>query len=287
MRRTTTALAAVALAAALLPVAVTSAASATAGPGTAAAATRPAGAASAAEAPVRRAPDAAAPLGATTSRSARASVAPHVPGAARYDGTLSSSVRQVIVVSAASWRSRTATLSLYNRVGSRWVRVATYPARLGYGGLVVGTRRVQDTGTTPAGSYAITEAFGRLTNPGTSLPYFHVTNDYWWVEDRNSLYYNTMRLGHLGGFLRRTTGFNASEQVATMGAQYDYAAVIDFNRPHPVVGRGAGIFLHAYGSGSTAGCVSIPGAAMRAVLQGLHRWAEPHIIIGPGSWLAA
>jgi L,D-peptidoglycan transpeptidase YkuD (ErfK/YbiS/YcfS/YnhG family) len=283
MRRTPTALAAAALIAALLPVAATSAASATA-----AARTAPDSAvAAAAGAPVLGALTDARELAARTSPSSPASVAPHVPGAARYDGTLSSSVRQVIVVSAASWRSRTATLTLYNRVGARWARVATYPARLGYGGLVVGTRRVQDTGTTPAGSYAISEAFGRRTNPGTSLPYFHVTNDYWWVEDRNSVYYNNMRLGHLGGFLRRTTGFNASEQVATMGAQYDYAAVIDFNRPHPVVGRGAGIFLHAYGSGSTAGCVSIPGAAMRAVLQGLHRWTDPHILIGPGSWLAA
>jgi L,D-peptidoglycan transpeptidase YkuD (ErfK/YbiS/YcfS/YnhG family) len=213
--------------------------------------------------------------------------APHIPGATRFDRTISAAVREVMVVSATSWRSRVGTITLYRRAGSGWHRVSTWPARLGYGGLVVGTRRVQDTGTTPAGNYSITEAFGRAANPGTAIPYTHVNDDQWWVEDRRSAYYNQMRLGSLGGFARTTSGLNSSEHLARMGAQYDYAAVIDFNRPRPVVGRGAGIFLHAFGSGSTGGCVSVSHAHMRAALQWLRPTAHPRIIIGQSGWLAA
>lgn len=213
--------------------------------------------------------------------------APHVPGAARYDGRIPESVRQVIVVTAPRWRSTTGTVLLYQRSGSGWRRVAAWGARLGYGGLVVGTRRVQGTGTTPAGAYTITEAFGRQADPGTLLPYTKVTSDHWWVEDRRSAYYNQMRLGSRGGFALRTTGYNASEHLLSMGAQYDYAAVVDFNRPDPVIGRGAGIFLHAFGTGATGGCVAIRRDRMRLTLRWLKPAQHPWIIIGQSTWLNA
>jgi L,D-peptidoglycan transpeptidase YkuD (ErfK/YbiS/YcfS/YnhG family) len=161
------------------------------------------------------------------------------------------------------------------------------PARLGYGGLVPASHRVQDSGTTPAGQFSITETFGRLANPGTFMPFVTVTADDWWVEDRTSKYYNSMRSGALGGFRTSTTGFNSSEQLRSMGAQYDYVAVINFNRPSPVVGRGAGIFLHANGTGLTLGCVSVAHDRMRSILRWLSPQAHPRIIIGPASWLAA
>lgn len=213
--------------------------------------------------------------------------APHIPGAARYDGLIPASVRQVIVVTAPRWRSTTGTVLLYQRSGSGWKRIASWGARLGYGGLVVGTRRVQGTGTTPAGAYRITQAFGRLSDPGTLLPYTRVGRDHWWVEDRRSAYYNQMRLGRQGGFALRTTGYNASERLWYMGAQYNYAAVVDFNRPNPVVGRGAGIFLHALGTGATGGCVAIRADRMRLTLRWLKPDQHPMIIMGQSTWLNA
>ncbi len=214
-------------------------------------------------------------------------VAPHIPGAARYDGKIPASVRQVIVVTAPRWRSTTGTVLLYQRSGSGWKRIAMWGARLGYGGLVVGTKRVQGTGTTPAGAYLITQAFGRQADPGTLLPYTKVGRNHWWVEDRRSAYYNQMRLGTQGGFALKTTGYNASERLWYMGAQYDYAAVVDFNRPNPVIGRGAGIFLHALGTGATGGCIAIRVDRMRATLRWLKPAQRPMIIIGQSTWLNA
>ncbi len=210
--------------------------------------------------------------------------APRIPQVNRWRVPVS--VRQVIVVSATRWRTTYGTVSLYSRTATGWHLSARWPARLGYGGLVVASRRVQDTSTTPAGVFAITQAFGRQANPGTRMAYTKVTMDHWWVEDRRSAYYNQMRLGSQGGFLRRTAGYNSSERLATMGAQYDYAAVIEFNRPNPVIGRGAGIFLHAYGRGATGGCVSIRHDHMAATLRWLNPAAHPRIIIGEDNWLA-
>jgi L,D-peptidoglycan transpeptidase YkuD (ErfK/YbiS/YcfS/YnhG family) len=106
------------------------------------------------------------------------------------------------------------------------------------------------------------------------------------VQDRRSAYYNQMRLGRLGGFARTTGGYNGSEHLARMGSQYDYAAVVDFNRPNPVIGRGSGIFLHAYGDRTTVGCVSVRSDRMRAILRWLSPSASPRIIIGENDWLA-
>jgi L,D-peptidoglycan transpeptidase YkuD (ErfK/YbiS/YcfS/YnhG family) len=211
--------------------------------------------------------------------------APAIPGVRRF--AIASTTRQVIVVTASSWNSRVGTLTLWRRSGAGWHAVVRWPARLGYSGLVIAAQRRQDTGKTPAGSFAITQAFGRRANPGTTIPYTKVTNDHWWVEDRRSAYYNEMRLGSRGGFARTTTGYNSSEHLTAMGSQYDYAAVVDFNRPHPVIGRGAGIFLHAYGNGSTAGCVAVSWSHMRQMLTLLRASERPRIVIGTTAWLAA
>lgn len=218
--------------------------------------------------------------------SASTAYAPPIPSAARFTGHISASTTQVIVVSASSWHSTTGVLTVYASDHHTWHRVTSMPARLGYGGLVPASRRVQDTGTTPAGQFSITETFGRMANPGTAMPFARVTSDDWWVEDRSSQYYNSMRSSARGGFRLSTTGFNSSEHLITMGTQYDYVAVINFNRPNPVVGRGAGIFLHANGTGLTLGCISVDHARLQSILRWLDPHGHPRIIIGPAAWLA-
>jgi L,D-peptidoglycan transpeptidase YkuD (ErfK/YbiS/YcfS/YnhG family) len=211
--------------------------------------------------------------------------APPIPGAPRYDGRILTRVRTVVVVTATSWRSTSGRLTVYTRSGAGWRAVRTTSARLGRSGLVVAAKRTQGSGTTPAGLFAMTEAFGRKADPGTALPYTKVTLDHWWVQDRRSRYYNQMRRGSQGGFALTRWGYYGSERLAAMGAQYDYAAVIDFNRPKPVIGRGSGIFLHAYGDPTTVGCVSVHRDRMIEILRLLRPADYPRIIIGEDDWL--
>ncbi len=211
-----------------------------------------------------------------------------VPASARrFERRVPESTRQLLVVSAPSWGSTHATVRSFVRTAGGWRGNGTWAGRLGTHGLVRAAHRHQDSGTTPAGTFAITESFGRRADPGTALPYRRVTSGDWWVQDRGSPYYNQRRLASQGGFLQRTSGYNSSEHLRAMGRQYDYVAVIDFNRPDPVVGRGSGIFLHVKNGRSTAGCVSIGHRAMRTVLARLDPAKHPMIVIGQRDWLRA
>ncbi len=126
----------------------------------------------------------------------------------------------------------------------------------------------------------MTEAFGISPDPGTAMPYHLVTSDDWWVEDNNSAYYNEMRGASQGGFAVTTSGVNGSEHLVTFTTQYRYVVVINFNRPPNAVRyRGAGIFLHVNGTGSTAGCVSVPLSTMVSIIDWLDPAQHPRIAI--------
>lgn len=201
-------------------------------------------------------------------------------------------------VSSSAWRTCTVTMNgvpltvdraertrtVVNGTGGSHAGVAFYvraesactfkrlflaDGRVGYGGIVDGATRRQGTGTTPAGTYSMTEAFGNSASPGTAVPYHRVRPGDWWVQDNNSPFYNSLRNQSLSGFLLRTTGLNSSERLADFGAQYAHALVINFNRTpdRQVTKRGSGIFLHINGSGATAGCVSVRKERVRTMLS--------------------
>ena len=205
---------------------------------------------------------------------------------------------QVIVVTAPSWRSTQGTLRAFERDGAGGWRevVPATSAWLGFGGLVDGSKRKQGTGTTPAGTYAITSAFGRLPDPGTDLPYRTFDrNDSWTYDPEHPFTYNVFQTAAInwrsyGGYV---------EHLWAKGPQYRYVAVLDFNLPDgrivtgkdgirrttkpPNTKAGGGIFLHVSKGKPTAGCISVPLATMRNVLTWLKPARHPVIVIGPES----
>ena len=226
--------------------------------------------------------------------SASAAEPPYHPSRLANVGTAG----QVIVVTAPSWRSTTATLRAYERDrkgGWREVMGAT-PARLGWSGLYLAAERRQGTGKTPAGTFAIPRAFGRLADPGTQLPYRKFDRDDAWTYNpaRPATYnvYQTSRAGWAG-----YGGY--AEHLWSYGSQYNYVAVMDYNLPGGPIRTGAdgvrraaepadtkaggGIFLHVTNGKVTAGCVAIPERAMRDVLRWLDPDRKPVIVVGPES----
>ena len=187
---------------------------------------------------------------------------------------------QVITVKASGSR---ATVTAWSKSGGSWHVVhGPWAGRVGANGVVPAVDRRQGTSTTPGGTFTMTEAFGIEADPGASLPYRHVGDDDWWVEDNNSDYYNQHRLGSQGGFDTSLpeSDVNGSERLIRHTTTYRYAVVINFNRWPAVRYKGAGIFLHVSGSGATAGCVSISSSAMVTVLRWLQPSAHPRIAIG-------
>ncbi len=201
----------------------------------------------------------------------------------RLDGVavrLSAGTTQVITVNhTRSWHAR---VTFWQRGAGGWRAVArARDGRTGYGGLVVGARRRQGTGTTPLGTYALLDSFGthrRAT--GWDLPYRSVRPGDYWVQDNASRYYNRYRNRSQGGFRwRLRSGADASERLSDYPRQYEYAVNTGFNHGQ-VRHRGAGIFLHVNGRRATAGCVSVPRWFMRSAMARLDPAAVPVIAIG-------
>jgi len=187
---------------------------------------------------------------------------------------------QIITVKTFGTR---ATVTAWAKVSNRWHEViSSTSGRIGSGGITKGTTRRQNTNTTPSGTYSLTQAFGILSNPGTTLPYHVVTNSDWWVEDNNSPYYNTMRSDSQGGFDTSApeSSVNGSEHLVNHASLYRYVIVVDFNMQPSVPYRGAGIFLHVSNGHPTAGCIAVPLTTIVSLLRWLNPAAHPRIAIG-------
>ena len=217
----------------------------------------------------------AAPATAVTAPAAGAVVLDGVRVAAGPD------TRQVVTVNhAAGSRAR---VTYWRLVDGGWrARMQTGDGRTGYGGLVPGDRRVQGTGTTPLGTYALLSVFG--THPrrdAGALDYRRIGRGDYWVQDNASPHYNRYRNRRQGGFRwwLPASDVNSSERLADHRRTYEWSIVTDFNHEQ-VRHRGSGIFVHVNGAGATAGCVSAPRSFVRALVRRLDPAAVPVVAIG-------
>jgi L,D-peptidoglycan transpeptidase YkuD (ErfK/YbiS/YcfS/YnhG family) len=204
--------------------------------------------------------------------------------------------RQLIVVVGNSKTSTYGTVYTYQKSGSSWkVKFAAMPARNGYAGWVWGKDRIQDTGTTPMGTFRITSTFGLKADPGTKLSYKRAdSNDYWVGDNKDGKTYNMFQPSASS---KRTWRIGQAERLASYPTQYEYAAIINYNRPAAAtvkwnatrsqyetsqpanLRRGSAIFLHINGAGSTAGCVSLKRADLLKVLKWLDPALKPRIVM--------
>ncbi|WP_393055879.1 L,D-transpeptidase [Streptomyces sp. LN549] len=202
---------------------------------------------------------------------------PAVPLPLRLAGTGGGS--QLITAVASGTSSTTGTVTWWSLRAGRWVAAGSAPARFGANGLAEGASRKQGTFTTPTGLYGLPYAFGvKAARPGTRYPYRRVSDRSWWCQDNAARAYNRW-------VEPRPAGCRATEaeHLITYPTQYARALVVGFNYDRPVRGRGAGIFLHVNGRGATAGCVSVPAAAMDRILAWADPARRPHLAIGTRS----
>jgi L,D-peptidoglycan transpeptidase YkuD (ErfK/YbiS/YcfS/YnhG family) len=194
---------------------------------------------------------------------------------------LRSDTRQVVTVDHA--RGFHARIGFWVLGHGRWTRVYDVrDGRIGYGGLVAATKRVQGSGTTPIGTVRLISAFGRhLRGAGWGLPYRRIHRGDYWVEDNRSPFYNRYRNRAQGGFRWwiPASDTDSSERLTDFPQQYEYSIVTSYNRAQ-VRHRGAGIFLHVNGSGATAGCVSAPRSFLRRMMWRLDPAEVPVMAVG-------
>ena len=114
----------------------------------------------------------------------------------------------------------------------------------------------------PVGTFpSLDQAFGRLPNPGTKMPYFQTSDQ--------GLVGRGPRLTHLQPAHHGASSPSSdAENLYDSGSIYDYAVNIAVN-PQRVPGNSSGIFLHVSDGDPTWGCVAIGVDEMRSVLRWL------------------
>jgi len=187
-----------------------------------------------------------------------------------------STSRQLITVIAPSLRSSVASLEVFERVGTCFRLVdGPYGANVGGNGLSTNHREGDDS--TPIGLFAIQSTmYGVDANPGVTYHYHRLACGDWWDEQSSSALYNHfvhVRCGTSPPF------GGDSEPLWKVTPQYDYFAVIEYNRQPVVPGRGSAIFLHVSIGAPTTGCVAIPRVDLLRVLRFLRPSNHPMIYI--------
>ncbi|MCD7445665.1 hypothetical protein K4B79_46755 [Streptomyces lincolnensis] len=178
-----------------------------------------------------------------------------------------SRARQAVVVTGRGKDSPLSTVVLHERTATGWQAGQTWPAHNALRGWT-DHHRVGDL-RSPIGVYTLSDAGGRLRDPGTRLPY-----------DRS------------GGFTATGTGFEGEP----LAGSFDYVIAIDYNRKpgtspldwtRPLgASRGGGIWLHVDHDGPTQGCVSLAKEHMRALLLALDPARHPVVVMGDAESLA-
>lgn len=181
--------------------------------------------------------------------------------------------RQLITVNTDSARSTVGSLSAWQQeADGSWTRVLG-PVTANVGAAGVGQASEGST-RTPAGTFGLTEAFGRLGNPGTSMPYFKTDYLDWWDGKSNSPTYNT--------HIRQASNPGQSENLYGAGAVYDYAINMGYNLGR-TPGAGSAFFLHITDGTATAGCVAIDRQSIITLLKWLQPSQNPYIDVRVGA----
>jgi L,D-peptidoglycan transpeptidase YkuD (ErfK/YbiS/YcfS/YnhG family) len=229
-----------------------------------------------------------------------AAPAPRVHPAPSYDPSRLrhlGSARQVMVVTATSWSTSYATVRTYREDSTGWhAQFAPMSARIGSRGFAPLGQRRQNSGETPAGTFALLRAFGAAADPGTALPYRRFDRNDWWPYDpRDTRTYNVAQFHGRSAATRWRPSW--AEHLWDFRDQYAYAVVLDYNLPDAVhrsgsqrfaagsadTRAGGGIFLHVRAPRPTSGCVAVSRAGMRSILGWLDPAQHPVIVMAPMS----
>lgn len=166
----------------------------------------------------------------------------------------------------------TATVSFYEKQNNSWVKSAIESEEGFVGNMGVSIEASESSSYTPKGLYSLGTAFGIMPNPGTSMDYFNVTEDDYWVDDPNSQYYNQ----HVKG--TENSDWSSAEHLIDSDPNYNYAVFIEYNTQPVVPGKGSAFFMHV-GNMATSGCVAVSEGKMVETLKWLNKEKSPHILI--------
>jgi len=182
---------------------------------------------------------------------------------------------QLITVTVDKENSTKANVSFYvkNNKGNWIMDFSTigYIGKNGIGKIKEGDKK------TPTGLYKFTTAFGTAPKPEKiHIPYVKVNETHWLVSDSNSKYYNMFVSASKSkdGYtqtkdVNKDWDSSYGEQLYKYTKSYKYSLILNYN-PENIPYKGSAIFLHCYTQDNyTAGCIAIPEARMKYLIQKL------------------
>ena len=205
---------------------------------------------------------------------------------------LPQSSTQIVVVLADDWTSTSAWLFLFERTNGfgSWARVASpIPVVLGGNGMAWGIgrhpepdggpRKVEGDLRSPAGVFALGQAFGRGPPfARLKLSYRQIRKTTECVDDPGSAHYNRLVERN-----QIRPDWTSSEVMMDFGSLYSLGVVVAHNPPPTRSNAGSCVFLHVWsGPGTTTlGCTAMREIDLRRVLKRLDPKNKPLLVQVP------
>ncbi|NNC88913.1 MAG: L,D-transpeptidase family protein [Akkermansiaceae bacterium] len=213
--------------------------------------------------------------------------------AAAFD--LPANCKQAVVGVTPSWDSSRIAVSLYEKQGRQWRRVAgPWNGRCGRDGLAWGRglhpapgngARLKREGDwrAPAGVFKIGGAWGYHPDitRHPKLFYRQVTTRDLWYEDPRSSFYNQWRV------LKQEPSTAAEKKAQMKQDDYPHSLKLFIAHnapPRAVPGAGSAIFFHIWRGGGakpTSGCTTLPEKDLRALIARIDPARNPLYILLP------
>jgi L,D-peptidoglycan transpeptidase YkuD (ErfK/YbiS/YcfS/YnhG family) len=193
------------------------------------------------------------------------------------------SAMQLVTVVAATPRSTSGTMELWQHVAGCWHAAGgPWTVYLGFSG--VSEHHREGDGTTPEGAFGIGPVmYGVTPSPGVHYAYHRLVCGDWWDEDPSSPGYNTFQHVACGA----TPPFAGSSEALWRSTRaYSHLAFVEYNTDPAVPGRGSAIFIHVELGHPTNGCISLLPSEILRLLRWLTPAAHPLVVIGTAAGIA-
>lgn len=186
----------------------------------------------------------------------------------RYGSQVPANTTQVVVAYGAGATETSTTVQFFVKVPGGWQLRDTWAGHNGDKGWSA-DKHAGDL-RSPVGVYTLTDAGGKLANPGTQLTYIHSSSFTAW---------GTGFLGEpLSGSFNYVIAINYNHKPGTSPESNYYPEGES---------KGGNVWLHVDHGGPTHACISIPQDGVKALLEALTPADNPVIVMGDRADLAA
>lgn len=220
------------------------------------------------------------------------------PGMTTASGSTSwRDARQLVLVTVPDWDADHGTLRAYERGTSGWRSVGEpSPVVIGRAGAgwglglhaaqIDGPVKREGDGRSPAGVFAIDQAFGYAPTVTTALPYTAMQASHYCIDVVGSKLYDRIVDARVVGAdaVAGSTEPMRRDLHADGDQRYKLGFVIEHN-PRNTQGAGSCIFAHVWKSPTTAtaGCTAMNESSMQALLAWLRPDRRPVFVLLPDS----